>query len=197
MKYVGVFSVACLGVFLSGQVTHAQKANEWSLSEREKAPLGLEYRVGEISVRPPKGFTLAQTGDPSERSYVWLAKPIVAGQPVTGFVITTIELNGDDRKQLAKMSAENIASIYTKNFFKTWHDIKQSPWSTGTINGMRFVRSTWWASNKSNVKAHGFFYVTIYKGIPYICSAVEPDTGKSTIILRTSDQSSRSCKPMK
>ncbi|MBC8139404.1 MAG: hypothetical protein H8F28_26300 [Fibrella sp.] len=180
-----------------GQTAYAQKKNNWSLQERERAPLSAPYRVGALVIRPPRGFTFATSGDRSERSYFWLAKPIVEGQPATAFVVTTMELPAEDRKEIAKLSAEEIAVLYAKNFFKSWHDVKQSSWTEGTINGMRFVRSAWWATNKSDVKAHGIFYVTLYKGIPYICASSEPGSEKDSKHLRVSDQSSRSCTPAK
>lgn len=190
-----VFCKVC--VCLSVVDAMAQKPEVWKINQSATKRLGNPVAIGTITIRPPIGFTYTKTVDRKEVTHVWVGKPITSSEPLNGFCVSTLPLSGEDKAQMEKVPITDVANLYVRNFFKSWTGAKITPWFPGTINGIPFVRAAWWATNKGGIKGRGNFYITIYKGIPYILSCVEKDAGKGTQVLYISDQAALSFCPAK
>ena len=189
------FCMVCVAI--GGTNAGAQKSEIWKPDAAAVNRLGKPVRIGDITVRPPIGFKYNKTIDRKEVIHSWAGREIIPSEPFDGFIVSTTDLSSEDKAQMETVAIKDIANLYARNFLKSWTGGKITPWYSGTINGVSFVRAAWWATNSSGIKGRGQFYVAIYKGTPYILSCVEKDVGKGTQILYISDEAARSFAPVK
>lgn len=132
----------------------------WSLKSGEAARLAPEKPLFGWAIRPPKSFVFTQRADGLNQVYIFQGNPHPDASAPALWIVT-----GDARRVENMQSQEDVVlDQYMIELHRNRDNWKVSPSEVGLIQGRKFVRRRWYATEVANGTTHhlhGIVYMNV------------------------------------
>jgi len=159
------------------------KLAAWSPKASLTARLAPETPLFGWAIRPPKGFVATQKMDNGNQVYIFQGDP----RPDNSAPMLWVVLGGRRHEESKKPQEEVLMEMYMIQLHQNRDNWKPSPMEYGTIQGRKFLRTHWSATEKLNDVTrhiHGAVYITLLNNGYAAVTLQDSDPGaKSTLDL--------------
>ncbi|MCW3054322.1 MAG: hypothetical protein JWN14_3492 [Chthonomonadales bacterium] len=162
------------------------KLAAWSPKPSFSARLAPEKALFGWAIRPPKGFVATQKMDSGNQIYIFQGDPRQDNSAPMLWVV----LGGRRNEESKKPQEEVLMDMYMIQLHQNRDNWKPSPVEYGTIQGRKFIRFHWSATEKIDQLTrhiHGAVYITLLNNGYAAVTLQDSDPGaKSTLDLMES-----------
>ena len=157
----------------------AVKLAAWSPKPGLSAQLASEKALFGWAIRPPKGFVATQKQDNGNQVYIFQGDPRQDRSAPMLWII----MGGRRQEDTNKPQDEVLLDMYLIQLHQNRDNWKATPTEYGTIQGRKFIRSRWSATEKIDDitrHLHGIVYITILNNAYIAVTLLDSDPGAKT-----------------